>query len=430
MITGSVLRLAAATAVVALVGMAGGSRPAGAQALAQAASPPAAAPPPAAPPAWQQGRPTDLADSPLHPHVPEITGTPAKDIPVANAKLPPGFKLEIWAAPVPLAREMALGAKGTVFVGNRIRDELYAIVDRGDHREVLTIAKGLSAPNGVAFKDGTLFVAERERILRFDDIEDHLKDPPAPKVVVDGLPQQSNHFWKFLTAGPDGWLYFNQGAPFNIGLPNYLQAAILRVNPATRMLETYAQGVRNSVGLAFHPVTHQLWFTDNGRDWLGDDSPSDKLNVAKAKGENFGYPFCHQGDTPDPEYGKYRSCKEFVPPVAKLGPHVAALGLRFYTGKMFPAEYRGNLFIAEHGSWNRNKKSGYNITRVVLSAKGEVTKIEPFLTGILDGEKFWARLNDVLVMPDGALLVSDDWNGAIYRVSYEKSSVRVSARKP
>jgi len=167
-------------------------------------------------------------------------------------------------------------------------------------------------------------------------------------------------------------------------------------------------------------VTHQLWFTDNGRDWLGDNSPSDKLNLATAKGENFGYPFCHQGDTPDPEYGKYRSCKEFVPPVAKLGPHVAALGLRFYTGKMFPPEYRGNLFIAEHGSWNRTQKSGYNITRVVLGPKGVVKKVEPFLTGILQGDKFWARVNDVLVMPDGALLVSDDWNGAIYRISHKK----------
>jgi glucose/arabinose dehydrogenase len=391
--------------------------PAHAQTTPPAAAP-AAAPAPAAPPAWTQGRSKEQESSPLHPHLPQLTGTPAKDIPIQNAKLPPGFKIEIWASGLPLAREMALGAKGTVFVGNRVRDELYAVVDNNGKREVKVIAKGLNAPNGVAFKNGTLFVAERERIIRFDDIENHLDSPPAPQVIIDGLPQQPNHFWKYLTIGPDGWLYFNQGAPFNIGLPNYLQASILRVNPETKVLEQYAQGVRNSVGLAFHPVTHELWFTDNGRDWLGDDSPSDELNRATRKGEHFGYPFCHQGDTLDPEYGKYRNCNEFVPPVAKLGPHVASLGLRFYTGKMFPAEYHNNILIAEHGSWNRTKKSGYNITRVQLGAKGEVVKTEVFLSGILQGDDFWARINDLLVMPDGSLLISDDWNGAIYRITY------------
>jgi glucose/arabinose dehydrogenase len=391
--------------------------PAHAQTTPPAAAP-AAAPAPAAPPAWTQGRSKEQESSPLHPHLPQLTGTPAKDIPIQNAKLPPGFKIEIWASGLPLAREMALGAKGTVFVGNRVRDELYAVVDNNGKREVKVIAKGLNAPNGVAFKNGTLFVAERERIIRFDDIENHLDSPPAPQVIIDGLPQQPNHFWKYLTIGPDGWLYFNQGAPFNIGLPNYLQASILRVNPETKVLEQYAQGVRNSVGLAFHPVTHELWFTDNGRDWLGDDSPSDELNRATRKGEHFGYPFCHQGDTLDPEYGKYRNCNEFVPPVAKLGPHVASLGLRFYTGKMFPAEYHNNILIAEHGSWNRTKKSGYNITRVQLGPKGEVVKTEVFLSGILQGDDFWARINDLLVMPDGSLLISDDWNGAIYRITY------------
>ena len=212
-------------------------------------SPPVAAPAaaPAAPPAWTQGRNKEQESSPLHPHLPQLTGTPAKDIPIQNVKLPPGFKIEIWAGGLPLAREMALGSKGTVFVGNRVRDELYAVVDKGDHRDVKVIAKGLNAPNGVAFKDGTLFVAERERVIRFDDIENHLDSPPPPQVVIDGLPQQPNHFWKYLTLGPDGWLYFNQGAPFNIGLPNYLQASILRVNPETKVLEQYAQGVRNSV---------------------------------------------------------------------------------------------------------------------------------------------------------------------------------------
>ncbi|HYM01546.1 MAG TPA: PQQ-dependent sugar dehydrogenase [Stellaceae bacterium] len=404
--------IAASAAFAALIGW---GAP---QSLAQNA--PQAAPAPAAPPAWQQGRSAEQAESPLHPHVPPLIAAPAKDIPIQNIKLPPGFKIEIWAS-VPEARTMTLGAKGTVFVGNRIRDEVVAVVDRGDHREVMKIAKGLKAPNGVAFKDGTLFVAERERIIRFDDIENHLDHPPEPTVVIDGLPQQPNHFWKFLVVGPDGWLYFNQGAPFNIGLPNYIQAAILRVNPETRVMEQYATGVRNSVGMAFHPETKELWFTDNGRDWLSDDTPSDKLNRATAKGENFGYPFCHQGDLPDPEYGKYRSCSEFTPPALKLGPHVAPLGMRFYTGTMFPPEYHNNIIIAEHGSWNRSTKTAYNLTRVVLGPKGEVVKHEVFMSGLLQGNDFWGRVPDVLVMPDGALLVSDDWNGAIYRISYAKS---------
>ena len=417
---GSIGHAAALTALVALLGFLPPGKPAAAQ-QAPAGTPAAAPATPPAPPPWTQGRPAELENSPLHPHIPALIGTPPKDIPIGKAKLPPGFKIEIWASGLKEAREMALGAKGTVFVGNRLRDEVFAVVDRGDHRDVIRIAKGLAAPNGVAFRNGTLFVAERERIIRFDDIESHLDNPPEPKVVIDGLPPQPSHFWKFLAAGPDGWLYFNQGAPFNIGLPNYLQASILRVNPETQVLESYAMGVRQSVGMAFHPVSHQLWFTDNGRDWLGDDLPSDKLNHATKKGQHFGYPFCHQGDTPDPQFGKYRSCKEFVPPAVKLGAHVAALGMRFYTGKMFPAEYQNNIFIAEHGSWNRTKKSGYNITRVQLGPKGEVVKSEVFLSGVLQGDEFWARLVDVLVAPDGALLISDDWNGVIYRVSYKKS---------
>jgi glucose/arabinose dehydrogenase len=412
-LAGHVLRLAAFSAFVIFAVTAAPFTIS--SALAQA-NPPAATPPP-----WTQGRPPEAASSPLHPHVPTLIGTPAKDIPVDKLKLPPGFKVDIWAPDLKEARSMALGDKGTVFVGNRLRDQVLAVLDRGDHREVKVIAKGLAAPNGVAFGNGTLFVAERERIIRFDDIENQLDEPPQPKVVLDGLPQQTNHFWKFLTLGPDGWLYFNQGSPLNITLPNYLQAAILRVNPQTHNLQIYAQGVRNSVGMAFNQVTLQLWFTDNGRDWLGDDMPSDKLNHATAQGQHFGYPFCHQGDTLDPEYGKYFSCADFVPPDVKLGPHVASLGMRFYTGNMFPAEYQNNIFIAEHGSWNRTQKSGYNVTRVELGPAGNVLKSEVFMSGFLQGSDFWGRPVDVLVMPDGALLVSDDWNGVIYRISYQKS---------
>jgi glucose/arabinose dehydrogenase len=223
-----------------------------------------------------------------------------------------------------------------------------------------------------------------------------------------------------MVMGPDGWLYFNQGAPTNITMPNYVQAAILRVQPDKHLMEIYAQGVRNSVGMAFSPVTKQLWFTDNGRDWLGEDTPSDKLNHATAKGENFGYPFCHQGDILDPIYGKYASCADFVPPVVKLGPHVASLGMRFYTGDMFPASYKNAIFIARHGSWNRTKKLGGDIVVVKLKEDGTFASMEPFMTGFLENNKYNGRPVDVQPMKDGSLLVSDDWNGAVYRVSYAK----------
>jgi glucose/arabinose dehydrogenase len=400
---------------------------------------PAAAPAPAAPavqaptlgthvpqaegqPSWMEGMTADQKNSQLHPNVPNMLGHPAKEIPVDKFKVPAGFKIELWAGDMQEARSMAIGAKGTVFVGQRTHDGVFAIVDKGDHREVKKILTGLNSPNGVAFSNGTLYVAERERLLRYDNIEDHLDNPGEPKVVIDGLPHQDGHFWKFMVMGPDGWLYFNQGSPTNLTMPLYIQAAILRVQPDKKIMEIYAQGVRNSVGMAFSPVTKQLWFTDNGRDWLGEDTPSDELNHATAKGQNFGYPFCHQGDTLDPVYGKYATCDDFVPPDAKLGPHVASLGMRFYTGKMFPADWKNNIIVAEHGSWNRTEKSGYNLTRVILNPAGtKVVKTEPFMTGVLDGQNILARLVDMQVMPDGALLVSDDWNGAIYRISYKKS---------
>jgi glucose/arabinose dehydrogenase len=396
--------------------------PAAAPAAAQAPTLGAHEPQAAGQPSWMEGMSPGQANSPLHPNVANMLGHAAKDIPIDKFKVPAGFKIELWAGDLQEARSMAVGAKGTVFVGQRTHDGVFAIVDKGDHREVHQIAKGLNSPNGVAFSNGTLFVAERERILRYDNIEDHLDNPPEPKVVIDGLPHQDGHFWKFMVMGPDGWLYFNQGAPTNITMPGYIQAAILRVQPDKHLLQIYAQGVRNSVGMAFSPVTKQLWFTDNGRDWLGEDTPSDELNHATAKGENFGYPFCHQGDTLDPVYGKYASCDDFVPPDVKLGPHVASLGMRFYTGAMFPADWKNNIIIAEHGSWNRTEKSGYNLTRVVLDAAGtKVVKTEPFMTGVLDGQNILARLVDVQVLSDGSLLVSDDWNGAIYRISYKKT---------
>ncbi len=392
---------------------------------AWAQTPPAAPAAPAAPPSWQQGRSAEQGTSTLHPFAPHFAGRPSSGLPLDKLKLPPGFKIEVWVEGVPEARSLALGDKGTVFVSNRNLSEVYAIVDRGGKREVKKLLAGLKAPNGVAFSKGTLFVAERHRITRYDGIEDRLDNPPEAKVVIDNLDptSQPGHFWKFLAVGPDGKLYFNIGAPGNIVNPNYTQAAIHRVDPKTGVMETVALGVRNSVGFDWHPKTKQLWFTNHARDWVSDELPNDTLHRVTHKNMNFGYPFCHQGDFLDPEFGKGRTCKEFDAPALKLGPHIAPLGMRFYTGKMFPAEYHDNIFIAMHGSWNRTTKQGYNVMRVILDAKGGAT-MKPFLTGFLTDEKadppMWGRPVDVLLMRDGAMLVSDDYNGIIYRISYGK----------
>jgi glucose/arabinose dehydrogenase len=393
-------------------------------ARAQQPAPATTAPAPTPPP-WQQGRSADQGSSPLHPFAPILTGRPSSELPLNKLKVPAGFKVEVYAEGVPEARSLALGDKGTVFVSNRLLTDVYAIVDQGGKREVKKILKGLKSPNGIVFQKGTLYVAERHRITRYDGIEDRLDNPPEPRVVIDNLDpsQQPGHFWKFLASGPDGKLYFNIGAPGNIVMPNYMQATINRVDPDTGLMETYVRGVRNSVGFDWHPVTKELWFTNHGRDWISDDMPHDTLHRVSRQDMNFGYPFCHQGDFPDPEYGKGRSCKEFDPPAAKLGAHIAPLGMRFYTGKMFPDEYRNNIFIAMHGSWNRTVKQGYNVMRVTVDGNGNA-KMEPFLEGFVNDPKadppMWGRPVDVLVMRDGALLVSDDYNGIVYRISYQK----------
>jgi glucose/arabinose dehydrogenase len=384
---------------------------------------PAASPPPS----WQQGKPPTMSESTLHPFAIEMTGKPAKDLPVSKLKVPAGFKVEVWAEGMPGARSMALGDKGTVFVGTRQLKEVYAVTERGGKRETKTLLKGLDAPNGIVFNKGTLYVAERGRITRYDGIEGKLDSPGEGKVVVDNLDpnRAAGHFWKFLAMGPDGKLYFNIGAPGNIVMPTYNEASIMRVDPDKGVLEQVARGVRNSVGMDFNPKTKELWFTNHGRDWLGNDLPNDTLHrVAGKTVPHFGYPFCHQGDTLDPDYGKNRSCAEFAKPAYKLGAHVAPIGMRFYTGKMFPAEYQNNIFIALRGSWNRTVKQGYSVMRVTLDESGNVTKYEPFLTGFLVDDKadppMWGRPNDVMVLKDGSLLVSDDQNGIIYRISYGK----------
>ncbi|MBA2689806.1 MAG: sorbosone dehydrogenase family protein [Burkholderiales bacterium] len=342
----------------------------------------------------------------------------AEALPLQQIKLPPGFVISVFADNLPDARSLALGKEGTLFVATRTAGKVYAVKFRGNAAtERFTIASGLNMPNGVAYRDGALYVAEVNRILRYANIEARLNDPPRPVVVNDGLPKDRHHGWKFIAFGPDGWLYVPVGAPCNICEPDADRYAnIMRMKADGSNLEVFARGVRNSVGFDWDPGTRALWFTDNGRDMMGDDVPSCELNYAPKKDLHFGFPYCHEGDVADPQFGQ-RSCAEFAPPAAKLGPHVAPLGMRFYTGAMFPVQYRNNIFIAEHGSWNRSKKIGYRLTRVVVE-NNKVVKREVFADGWLQGEKNWGRPVDVLVMPDGALLVSDDQAGVIYRIAY------------
>lgn len=333
---------------------------------------------------------------------------------------PDGFRVEVFAEAVEGARSLALGAEGTVFVGSRDAGRVYALVDAdGDDRaeRVVVIAEGLNSPNGVAFRDGDLYVAEIDRILRFTDIESRLDDPPEVEVVSDAYPSDTHHGWKFIAFGPDGHLYVPIGAPCNI-CDEEGYARITRLDTGSGAIETFASGVRNTVGFDWHPETGDLWFTDNGRDWLGDDAPPDELNRAPGPGLHFGYPFCHGETIQDPEFTG-RDCDEFVPPAQPLGAHVAGLGMRFYTGTMFPETYHQRIFIAEHGSWNRSSKVGYRITTVTLDEDRAVA-YEPFIEGWLQpGGDAWGRPVDVMVMPDGAMLVSDDRVGAVYRVSWQ-----------
>ena len=388
-------------------------------AMAQA---PAAPPAAAIPPTWAQGRTADQVALNLVPHPPGMTALPVSDIPTDKLKVPAGFKVELWASGMPNARSMVQSPNGTLFVGTRFPGNVYAVVEKDGKREVKTIAKGLHRPNGVVFKDGALYVAELSRIIRYDNIEANLDNPPAPVVVFDALPKDEPHGWKFMKLSPDGnYLYFQIGTPANITVQPVTHAVIVRLNLKTNILETVATGVRNSVGMDFQPGSKELWFTNNGRDWVAEDKPNDTLNrLVRPKGMNFGYPFCHQGDFLDPEFGKGRSCEEFDKPVYNLGAHVAALGMRFYNGKQFPADYKGNIFIAEHGSWNKTQRVGYQVVRVVLDSKNKVVKSEPFVTGWLEGDKFWGRPVDVQMLKDGSMLVSDDETGAIFRVSYGK----------
>ncbi|WP_420992847.1 PQQ-dependent sugar dehydrogenase [Cupriavidus sp. 30B13] len=344
----------------------------------------------------------------------------ADALPVDQIRLPPGFRIDVLSQAVPEARGMTLSPAGTLFIGTRGEGKVYAISGPlAGSPQVRTVATGLTMPVGVAFRNGALYASSTSRIVRLDDIEARLDNPPAPVVVSDRFPGEAQHGWKFIAFGPDGYLYVPVGAPCNICKPDENRYAnIMKMKPDGSDLQVVARGVRNTVGFDWQPGTRQLWFTDNGRDNLGDDVPDDELNHLTRAGQHFGYPYCHAGDIADPEFGKQRACSEFVPPAAKLGAHVAALGMRFYTGSQFPAEYRNNIFIAEHGSWNRSQPIGYRVVRVVLDERGQAVRQEVFAQGWLQDGKPWGRPVDVQVAPDGSLLVSDDLAGAVYRIRY------------
>lgn len=346
-----------------------------------------------------------------------------KSIGQTKIKLPEGFEINVFADNVINARSLSQSPDGTLFVGTKSEGKVYALRDEdgdGVAEKRYTIAKNMNTPNGVAYHDGALFVAEIDKIWRFDHIISHLTNPPKPVLVTDELPEETHHGWKFIAFGPDGKLYVPVGAPCNVCKEDDpVFSSILRMNPDGTGREIFASGVRNSVGFSWHPVTGHLWFTDNGRDMLGDDLPPDELNHAPVAGLHFGFPFCHAGEINDPEFGKEKPCgPSFTRPVQKLGPHVAALGMRFYTGNLFPKTYKNQIFIAEHGSWNRSNKIGYRISLVRLDERGQAHSYETFAEGWLSDDVVSGRPVDVLVWRDGSLLVSDDFGDKIYRIMW------------
>lgn len=353
----------------------------------------------------------------------------ADELPLDKIQLPPGFKISVFADNVENARQMARGDDGTIYVGSRRAGRVYAVTDDDNDyvaNKVYTIDKNLDLPSGVAFHDGDLYVAAISQVLRYDNIAEHLNDPPEPVVVRDDLPTEEHHGWKFIDFGPDGKLYVPVGAPCNV-CDEQGYATIKRMNADGSELEDFAYGVRNSVGFDWDPVSNDLWFTDNGRDLMGDDVPPCELNHAPEAGMHFGFPFCHGSDVSDPEFGSQRACSEFTAPAQNLGAHVAPLGMTFYTGNQFPDSYHNQVLIPEHGSWNRSSKVGYRVTKVSLDAERNVTGYEPFASGWLQGEENWGRPAALLVLPDGSLLVSDDQAGVIYRITYQGEEVRTEA---
>jgi glucose/arabinose dehydrogenase len=368
------------------------------------------------------GRPDTEEAKRLAPVAPPPLPTPAEQLPTAKLKAPQGFKIELYASGVDNARTLRQGDNGTVFVSSRIKDKIHAIVEKNGKREVKVIASGLHRPNGIVLHNGTLYIAELSQISKIDNIESNLDNPPKPTVIFSDLPKEEAHGWKFLTVGPDNKLYFQVGAPCNICMPDERHGRIYRLNLDGSGLEVVATGIRQIVGMDWHPVSRQLYFTENSRDWLSEEIPEDKLNRVTQPGkDNFGFPYCHQGNIPDSDFGWGHSCADFTKPLALLGPHTAPLGMRFYTGSQFPADNRNQIIVARHGSWNRTNKIGGDLVLVKLNPDGTFSSMEPFVTGFIENNNYVGRPADVMVMKDGSLLVSDDYNGAVYRVSYGSS---------
>jgi glucose/arabinose dehydrogenase len=369
----------------------------------------------------QAGRPVgNEAAAKLAPITPPAQPAAPDQLPLDRLKLPPGFRIEVYASGIPGARSLRVGKRSTVFVGGIGTDKVHAIADDNGQRSVRVLASGLNRPNGLAFHDGALYIAETSKISRIDDVEAKRDVPATPQVVYSDLPSDETNSARFIGIGPDGKLYISVGMPCNNCVPPAGLGEIRRIDLDGGNMEVVARGVRNSGGFDWSPRSKNLYFTDNGRDWLSEDAPSDELNRLRKMNEDFGAPYCYQGNLTDPQFGWGRSCDEFTAPIALLGPHVAPLGMRFYTGRMFPAEYRGAIFVARHGSWNRTKKIGGDVVVLRLNKEGTVRSLEPFLTGFLRDNAYLGRPVDVQPMADGSLLISDDWNGAVYRVTYRR----------
>jgi len=351
--------------------------------------------------------------------------SPSTDNILEKLELPEGFSAQVFADQVPNARQLAMGENRIIYAGSREAGVVYAIVDKNkDYKAdtVYTIAKDLRMPSGIAYRNGSLYVAAVSTIYRFDNIANNLQNPPEPTVITDNYPDDGHHGWKFIAFGPDNNLYVPVGAPCNICKPDdKIFASITRINPDGTNREIIAEGIRNTVGFDWHPKTDDLWFTDNGRDWMGDNRPPCELNHLSKAGQHFGYPYKHGHNIWDPEFGEKGKAidRKFKDPAQALGPHVAPLGMIFYTGKMFPEAYHNQILIAEHGSWNRTEKIGYRIMKVTLK-NGKTTSYEPFIEGWLqENESVWGRPVDLLQLPDGSVLISDDHSGIIYRISYQ-----------
>ena len=382
---------------------------------------PAAAAPAAPPPAWQQGRTADQAGSKLAPHAGRLTATPASELPIDKLKLPPGFKAEVWATGIPGGRAMARGESGKIYVGTRGIGRVYEVTDNGATRTSRVVVDKLTQPAGVAMRGGSLYVMAIDKVLRYDGIEKNPGVAPVDMTAAFKLPKEQHHNWKYIAFGPDGKLYVPFGAPCNIcEPPSNEYAQIRRYNADGSGMEVIATGVRNTQGFDWHPATKELWFTDHGRDWMGDDTPEDELNRITKTGLNFGFPYCHANGVADKDIKKANACDGVTLPATTMGPHAAAMGVHFYTGNMFPAEYKNAMFVARKGSWNRTKKFGYDVVTVRTDADGKNAKITPFMTGFLDPakEEFSGRPTYFLQLPDGSLLVSDEQLGAIYRITY------------